>query len=151
METEIKEIIAKNLPAHVGEVLQQRLIELADLEKSFQDLTAKYDESRKRISELEEKVREYSRHDERNNKLDARENHIEERERNYKIFELTTQLNCEKEKTSIASGLAHSLVRNTEYRKTVFDSKSGPEGRDSYGNTTYATHTVNSTEKSEVV
>lgn len=145
MEQEIKEVIAKNLPAHVGEVLKKRLSELEETERNHKALQELFVQKEKTISELNAKLSEYSKYDDRNSKLNIREAALEERERNIKIFELTTQLECEKEKTNLVNGLAHSLVRNTEYRKSIHNNSNIPV-RDQYGNITTMMQNSNTTE-----
>lgn len=147
MEHEFKAIIEKNLPAQVGDVLKKRL-EQADKDAADLSTARKANEDAvKKIDDLNKQIADYKKFDERNSALEAREKACEIQERDLKVKTLEYQLQSEKDKTVFAQGLALGLVRNTEFKRTVFDTKNGPEGVDQYGNTRYATHTVNVDEK----
>lgn len=145
METEIKAIIEKNLPAQVGDVLKQRL-EQAEKDASKVKLQQQEIETKVEVIRLlEARLNDYSEFDSRNSLLEAREKTVDQTERNLKIETLEFQILAEKEKTQFAKDVALGLVRNTEYKRTLFDSKSTPMN-DQYGNTQYPTATQNSDE-----
>lgn len=133
MTDEIRAIIEKNLPAQVGEVLKTRLeqaekdvIKIKQQEETLQSKNAA-------ITQFEKLVADYKTKDEQNAKLEARELAVTEAERNLKIATLEYQLVSEKEKTDFTKNVALGLVRNTEFRKTIFDSENqggymGPNG-----------------------
>lgn len=147
MEHEFKAIIEKNLPAQVGDVLKKRL-EQADKDAADLSTARKANEDAvKKIDDLNKQIADYKKFDERNSALEAREKACEIQERDLKVKTLEYQLQSEKDKTVFAQGLALGLVRNTEFKRTVFDTKNGPEGVDQYGNTRYVTHAVNVDEK----
>jgi hypothetical protein len=88
MEKEIEEIIAKNLPAQVGEVLKKTLEEgqaNARLVVSQRDRLA---ENNQEITHLNKLLSEYKNLDEYQAKLDAREKQVSEKERNQKVLEV---------------------------------------------------------------
>lgn len=134
MEIEIQEIIKKNLPAHVGDVLKKRL-EQADNDanelKSYKQAVVDRD---KTIAEQQKRIEEYKAFDIRNSTLESREKAVAEQERNQKVAALEYQLNSEKEKTKLVTDVAMGLVRNTEYKKTIWDNESQASYTDSHGN-----------------
>lgn len=72
---------------------------------------------------MQEEIRVYMAFDERNRELDTREKDLDTRERNQTIAELHYQIAAEREKTDFTKAVAMGLVRNTQYRKTIFDSE----------------------------
>lgn len=147
MEQEIQDIIKKNLPEQVGTVLKARLDQAekdSETVKQQQDAIAKQEQA---IKKLQAEISKYMELDTRNAGLDTREKALEIQERDFKVKVLEATVLTEQDKTKFAKDVAMGLVRNTEYRKNIFDTKSGPEGRDNYGNVQYATHTVNADEK----
>jgi hypothetical protein len=146
MKKEINEIIEKNLPAQVGQVLRERL-EKADKDEALvSSLRGQIEVLKKDVETGLNTIKKYGEKDSRNNNLDAREKAIKEGEIQLKVDTLEYQLESEKDKTKHAKELAMGLVRNTAYRKELFDTKTGPEGLDQYGNVQYATHTIKATE-----
>jgi hypothetical protein len=75
---------------------------------------------------------------------------IEKEQHDLDLEKLRIQLEVEKDKSSFVKDIAMGLVRNQEFRRRLFDSKSGPESVDQYGNARYATHTVSSDETKTV-
>lgn len=146
MEQEIQEIIKKNLPAQVGEILQKRLEQAESDYRSLQNLKEKMLSLDEQIIRLNEEISKYKAFDSRNSLLEIREKLVSEQERNLKIETLEFQLQAEKEKTQFSKDVALGLVRNTEYKRSFMDNKTVPEGMDQYGNQRYATHTLISEE-----
>lgn len=145
METEIKAIIEKNLPAQVGEVLKQRLDQAEKDSARVKHLEQLLADKNHIITANEKLLNEYRQNDERNKNLNAREKEIEGRELKFQTDNLAYQLACEKEKTQFTKEVALGLVRNTEYRRNLYDSKSEPY-TDQYGQTQYSNKTQNSEE-----
>ncbi len=146
MENEIKEIIKKNLPAHVGDILKTRL-EQADKDA---ELCKTLQESLKNKLEIiannEKQLTEYLKFDNRNSSLEGREKAVAESERNLEIEKLKFQLASEKEKTDFTKQVAIGLVRNTEYRRVAFNNESNSGGRDQFGNQLFETKNISQTE-----
>jgi hypothetical protein len=150
MDIEIKAIIEKNLPAQVGEVLKQRL---EQAEKDAATVSFQADSLRQKdrdITALEERTIEYQKFDIRNAELEKREKILEQTERNLKIEKLTYELTAERDKTQFTKDVALGLVRNIEYRKTVFDAISEPH-RDQYGNTIFHDTSKTSNEENKAL
>lgn len=139
MELEIQEIIKKNLPAHVGDVLKKRL-EQADADaselKNYKEAVVSRD---KTITEQQKKIEEYKQFDDRNIKLEAREKTVAEQERNLRISTLEYELKSEKEKTALITSVAMGLVRNTEYKRSIWDSERQNPYQGGHGNMVYPT------------
>lgn len=123
MKEEIRLIIQKNLPAEVGQVLKERLEKADQDERMLESLKSVKLALEKREKELVAEIESYRKFDERNKALDARERILHDREITAEVEQLKFQVTMEKEKTQFAKEVALGLVRNSEYRKTVFDSE----------------------------
>lgn len=123
LEQELQESIKKNLPQQVGEVLKERL-EQADRDAKR---VLSLEKEVKNLEEQEEVfkgiIEDYKKFDARNTDLDSREKTLEDKIIKLEIEQLKYQLSAEKDKTVFSQNLAMGLVRNTEYRKTIFDSE----------------------------
>jgi hypothetical protein len=128
MKQEIQEIIEKNLPKQVGETLRKRLEEADKNEQLIKDLTVHNLEQGDEIIRLKKVVVNYEQLDDRNTQLDTREKELNDKERNLKIAELTYMLDSEKAKSLHSDAIAMGLVRNTTYRKNVFDNETNSGG-----------------------
>lgn len=146
MEAEIKAIIQKNLPAEVGTILKERLEQAEEDAANLEQTREQLKNRDRHVANLESVIEDYKKFDQRNATLEEREKAVSQSERDLKVATLEYQLAAEKDKTAFSQSVTLGLVRNTEYKSVVFDSKSGPDGRDQYGNPLYATHTVNSSE-----
>lgn len=123
MDNEIKKIIEKNLPAQVGETLQKRLREAeADRELVGEQIKALEDSDRI-ISQLSSSLAAYRQFDERNDKLTIRENAVGIKETQQKVDELNIRLEESNKRADIVVDFTKGLVRNTTFRKTVFDNE----------------------------
>ncbi|OGB84453.1 hypothetical protein A3F66_07030 [candidate division TM6 bacterium RIFCSPHIGHO2_12_FULL_32_22] len=146
METlnEINELIKKSLPQQVGEQLRIRLeqadkdtLKVKQQEESLQN-------KNKTITELEKTISEYKKFDERNSKLEEREKKICEDELNFRVKILEYQLASEIDKTQFSKEVALGLVRNTEFKKSIFDSETMQPFLDNNGNWQYPSPTSKS-------
>jgi HD-GYP domain-containing protein (c-di-GMP phosphodiesterase class II) len=119
MEQEIKDIIAKNLPQHVGEVLKEKL-EQADRDaveiKRLYSLLEKKEES---IAKLEKQNHEFSLRLSQENALKDREQKLEDRERNLEIEMLNLKLAESEKRNDIGNRLVETVFRSPVYRKQV--------------------------------
>jgi len=149
MTNEILKIIEKDLPAQVGKLLMERLQKADKDEQMVKDHEKQIANLLKTVSKLELTITEYSKKDSCYAELGKREKAVEASERDLKLKTLEYQLSSEKEKTLLVKEITMGLVRNTEYRRILSDYKSGPEGRDQYGQVYHATHTQNSDELKE--
>ena len=122
-EQELQEVLKKNLPQHVGDTLKARLEQADKDEKTVKTLEGTISNLNKEISEFKDIIRKYQKLDERYEALNSREKELETKERNLEIETLKYQLQSEKDKTAFSQKVASGLVRNTEYRKTIFDSE----------------------------
>lgn len=123
MDQEINEIIKKNLPAQVGEVLKQRLEQAERDATDLKKYAAELAEANATVSELKIMLVRHKSLDERAEALTAREIAVDVLERAQKISQLQYELESEKQKTDFVKNVALGLVRNTEYRKNIFDSE----------------------------
>lgn len=136
-EQEIQDIIKKNLPAHVGDALKLRLEEAEKAEKRLKEQLALNDSQAKTIKHLEETLDKHRHLATRETEVKAREEAVIKKEIEQQITQLTFELGIEKEKAEFTKSVALGLVRNTLYRKNIFDTESQPgynvpDGRGGY-------------------
>ena len=134
MQQEIQDIINKNLPKAVSEQLQERLIELEQIECDSDirenALTIAYSVSkglRKDIEELETLQLT-------NERLDEREQEITQRERDLEITILTIKLKEADQRNNNTFNLVNTLFSRENIRKTITDSTFIQERHDNNGN-----------------
>lgn len=140
---EYTDIIEKHLPAQVGNVLQSVLKEgetnktkIVDLQKRISDLEDLLTKARSEISLYESKQHLY-------NDLTVKASKLEEDQRKLQLDSLTYQLQAEKDKTNFCKEISLGLVRNVEFRKTVFNSRSEPVTQNGYTTTMNLTDSTN--------
>lgn len=97
IQAEIKEAIAKHLPHQVGNLLQQRLSRLQQLEKDYEDTKDIITKKDKRIEALEKRVSDQAQLDKLKKDLDEKEAKLREDQR-----ELDHKLEIAKMKTDNA-------------------------------------------------
>ncbi len=122
---DIQEAIAKQLPAQVGEVLRVRLEQAEKDAKANVSLTNMNNEQRREIQQLEARIAKRDAELKRAGDLDARAADLDTRERNMKIATLEIQLAAADSKVAFAKDLAMGLVRNTEFRSSVYEQNTG--------------------------
>lgn len=145
---EIQESIKKNLPLQVGEELK-KVIEQGKIDAAkVKQLTTENTSLNSTINSLNTRLTEYAKLDERNAGLEAREKKVIEDERDIKYKTFEYQLNAEKEKTQFAKDVALGLVRNTEYRRKLFDNTNEPY-KDQFGCIQYMNKSQNSEENTK--
>lgn len=151
-EQEFQEVIKKNLPAQVGDVLKARL-EQADRDaNTIKTQDERIKELNQQVMKANELIENYKQFDKRNEALDGREKGLKEKEIIFEIEVLKYQLLAEKDKTEFSKNIALGLVRNTEYRKTIFDSEtSGQPITDGQGYTHYPVPTTKLYDESQKV
>jgi len=134
IEHELKDIIAKNLPQAVGEELQKRLQQADADVRELASLKERLEIRNKTIAELNETVIQLRDQLSKHVDIDVREAEVSKRERNAEIEALKVQLAASQGNTQFAQNVALGLVRNVEYRNSVFGSsnKSEPIVRDGY-------------------
>lgn len=134
MEKEIEEIIAKHLPAQVGDVLKKTLEKAAldAREVAIQKETIL--SNRTTIADLEKRLSAYISLDNYQAALDAREKSISERERNQKVFEAELKLAEAEKRNNDMVGFVGMVFRSPIYRKTVSENDYHQSNWDSAGN-----------------
>lgn len=125
MEKEIEEIIKKNLPAQVGDVLKARL-EQAGLDAvKVKQLEGTLLHRNSEITNLNKTIEEYRKLDERNSKLDAREKGIEERERKQDVWEANLKVTEMEKRITDNTNFVGMVFKSPIFRKTTSESISG--------------------------
>lgn len=121
LQEEIKKIIEKDLPNTVGQILQKQLKlgeenanTVIELLKRNKDLTKDLKDYTEDIKYLNQQLAEHK-------KIDIKLKELEEKERNLKLILLEDQLKSEKDKVQFSKDVALGLVRNTQYKSTIFD------------------------------
>ena len=132
-KAEIQAIIKKNLPQEVGDILKQRLEQADEDAKTIITLQEHLNSRNLQISVLQEEVRVYQAFDTRNTTLETREKVVEDKERNVLIETLRYQLTSEQDKTVFAKSVALGLIRNSDFKTTVFSNESQNGYNDSTG------------------
>lgn len=126
IEQEISDAIEKNLPNMLGTKLRERL-EQADKDaldlQRLRDKYAEKSESAKTLTAERDAAKEQLN---QHKALDIRENEVAARERDAEIAGLKVQLNAEQRMSQYARDVAMGLVRNVEYRKSVFENGMTP-------------------------
>jgi hypothetical protein len=151
LEKELQESIKKNLPQQVGDVLKQRLEQADKDAKKVEELVEIVASLNQDVMEANEKIETYKEFDLRNGLLDSREKELKGERNSLDLEKLRYQLQSEKDKTTFSQNLAMGLVRNTEYRKNIFDSETcgqpvtDGEGRIHYPMPTNKIHTSTET------
>jgi hypothetical protein len=146
---EILEIIKKNMPEQVGSELK-KLLEKAEKDaRMVEELSAVIADLEQSGIALNKRIDEYIKFDQRNANLDAREHLLAELELGLRERELEYKLAAEKEKSAFAINVAMGLVRNVEYRNSVFGNGSVPF-KDNNGCITSGSTVENKTETKSV-
>ena len=122
-ELEIQEIIKKNLPQQVGDMLKVRLEQAEKDAKKVIELEEKLKQFQTTINEKQSELSAYKLLDERNSKLDEKEQFLNKKQHDLDLEILQQKFESEKDKSDFAKSIALGLVRNTEFRKSVFDSE----------------------------
>jgi hypothetical protein len=134
MEKEIEEIIKKNLPEHVGEVLKKRLTEADNDAFDLVKYKQFYEDTKDSLAKANLKIEEYKKLDERNFKLEDRERTVAEKERMLDVTTLKIQLEEANKRADTVINFTSGLVRNVEFRKQVYDSQYQAGYSDGRGN-----------------
>lgn len=122
-ELEIQEIIKKNLPQHVGDVLKVRLEQAEKDAKRIIQLESNISQLEESVKKQSVKLNEYELLNDRNSKLNEREVLLNKKQHDLDLEILQQKFENEKDKSDFAKSVALGLVRNTDFRKTVFDSE----------------------------
>jgi CRISPR/Cas system-associated endonuclease Cas3-HD len=127
LEEEIKASIEKNLPKQVGDTLRKRLEQTDNLEKENAALKEGIEQSKKLEQVLRNQISDFEKLKMVVTELNARERALEQRELTLEVTMLKAELESEKSKSEFGFNVALGLVRNTNYRKAVFESTHGPD------------------------
>jgi predicted nucleic acid-binding Zn-ribbon protein len=119
MEQEIKDIIAKNLPQHVGDVLKSRLADADRLEYEVVKLESALSSAQKDIEHLKEKLQEERNHTYSEQQLKTELFRVEERERKLEMEILKLKLDESEKRADISTRLVETVFRSPVYRKHV--------------------------------
>jgi peptidoglycan hydrolase CwlO-like protein len=126
IDTAIQEAIKAHLPAQMGEVLKNRLIELekteANLEQANKSVKMLEQQRASLTKELEGLKAILAKHED----LATREQKVFEREYKQELFEAKAEARHAGANAEFARNVALGLVRNIEYREAVSSSKSEP-------------------------
>ncbi len=121
---DIQDAIAKQLPAQVGEVLRVRLEQAEKDAKERSILESRNAEQRREIQQLEARVTNRDIELKKAGDLNARAADLDKRERDLRITLLEAQLAASNTNATFAKEVALGLVRNVEYRHSVFETNS---------------------------
>lgn len=119
MEQEIKDIITKNLPHHVGEVLKVKLAKADDDAYQVKRLESELIEKEESIRKLTSLNKELSVKILSEETLKEREKAVEERERNLEIEMLQLKLQEAEKRSNVGTELVQMIFRSPVYRKHI--------------------------------
>ena len=153
LEKQFKELIEKNLPAHVGETLQNELKELERLRKgNFEQRSIEAENELDRLKRRERELKQ------KELDLAAKENDLKDKERE---LEKKTEINelkiqYEQKMGSIYNEVNQRILANRTIRETVQNFGSTPlintsETKDYNGNITKTQYQVGSVQNTESV
>ena len=128
LEKEFKEAIDKNLSKEVGTRLQERLKELEEKEERLKTVEFHL---RERTTELEAATAVIYKSQDLESLISKNQSlieDIEKRERNLELTLVKMQLEESQKRADVVTTFVSGLVRNTNFRESVFDS----EMRDGY-------------------
>jgi hypothetical protein len=121
IQKDIQDAIEKQLPAQVGEVLRTRLEQAEKDAATVKHNATTLAEFRSDIRKLESQVEARDAKLKQHGDIDKREAEVAQRERDLKITLLEAQLVTEKDKSAFVKEVALGLVRNAEFRRSVFE------------------------------
>ena len=121
MEKEIEEVIAKHLPAQVGELLKKTLEQGQKDAETVKTQKKMLDDASERIARQFELQGKYMELDRYKAQLDEREKIISEKERSQKVFEAELRLAEAEKRISEMANLTALVFRSPVYRKTTYE------------------------------
>lgn len=119
MEQEIKDIIAKHLPQHVGDVLKERLNKADELQGEFDMLKDRFNDAHNTIKHLEKELEKNIKHKHSEEDLLSQWGILEERQRNLEIQILNIKLEESEKRAQIGQHLVETVFKSPVYRKHV--------------------------------
>ena len=142
-EAGILEQIRKNLPQAVGETLKAELEALARFRSEIPNMMKIREELASVIKDFSAYKAKHAEIDKRESALAIGEANLAAKDRDFTLNTLHAELRFEKEKTQFCKDIALGLVRNVEYRSSVFTSQNKnhvvngyPQSMAESGNTT---------------
>ncbi len=140
MIKEIQEIIEKDLPKQVGETLRGVLEQgekdaerVKELENDLYTKDLHIEALNAQISEQDGKLREYRKFDQRNIDLDNRTIELGNAERALKVQIMEIKVEEAEKRANMVMDFATGLVRNTEFKRRVFESQDQSQHTDVNG------------------
>ena len=136
MQQEILEVIEKNLPAQIGEILKKRLILLDDYETQIKELNKTIERNREDLSELKKNIKKLEQLKLDEQDINERIKAVAEKERLMQVFELELKLSESEKRITEIVNFASMVLKSPVYRKTTNE------------NTSYYTQYVDNAQKS---
>ncbi len=125
---EFKELFGKHLSAENNGLLTNLLKQAAKDAETVEEQRELLETRDETILELKADIAKHKSFTEREEEISKSEEALVAREKvlataeiNQKVTQLTYELQAEKDKTAFTEKVALGLVRNTEYKKTIFD------------------------------
>jgi predicted transcriptional regulator len=123
----IQEAIAKNLPLQTANELKLFIEDAQKKEKELEKVSGQLAAANNQLAEARKTIKEFEELANTKEHLDARQKELEKREHDLDLQKLLYEIAAEKDKTTFAFGVCNSLVRNTDYRSTVFGNTTGKD------------------------
>ena len=140
LETEVQKAIEKNLSAEVGKVLKERLDKAEKDAAKVAALTSNIDYLNKQITKLTGDVNKHTILNTRESAISSREEAALQQEQKLEVEILKIKLEESEKRADVISSYTSGLVRNTLFRKEIFDSETANAGlpiMDGQGNAHY--------------
>jgi TolA-binding protein len=128
MEKEIKEVIEKNLPAHVSDVLRKRLDKADEHEKQAEHLQSQLKGERKEIQDLRNRIEKLESDLKLAGDLDKREKEIERRERRMDVHDANLRAEAAEARANEMAGFVGMVFKSPIYRHTATGNRDIPDG-----------------------
>lgn len=122
-ENDFKELVKKNLPAHIGEALQEKLKQADKDAKALDAASIELSELRITKNELTSELNKHIALNTRSASLDVREATLREAEVTKEVTELKIRLEESDKRAETITEITRSLVRNTTFRESLFSTK----------------------------
>lgn len=119
MEKEIKEIIAKNLPQHVGDVLKSRLEEADRLQNTVISLQEEKEYLKEQIGKLKEELAKEKNHTLSEETIKLKEQDVKDRERNLELTIANMKLSEMEKRNLEMLNIVQAVFKSPVYRKHV--------------------------------
>lgn len=120
MEQEIQDIIAKNLPAQVGDTLKLRLLQADTLEARVKELERDYTVQAQMIKDLRRENDQLHKDLSTHTDISLREETVSKRERAMDVFEAKLKAEEAEKRATELHGIVQTVFKSPVYRRNYY-------------------------------